>query len=79
MAADVPTSLLKVTMIGVRVTFDLQTGQTKQKTRSFELRWPNSCNLKEDDYGIFIRHMLADHGIEPSRPADDGTDGGQGH
>lgn len=66
--ADIPSSMLKVSRIGLRVTFELGPREPRPKTRSFELAWPNSCSLQNDSHGILIQRMLADHKIEPRRP-----------
>ena len=62
----------------MRVTFDQGADDGRPKTRNFDLAWPNSCYLQNDSHGILIQRMLADHGIEPRRPAGQTTDGGQG-
>ncbi len=60
-----------ITSVGLRVTFVKEKGQKTSKTRSFDLSWPNSCSLDDDEYGQRILEMLADHGIEPKMPKDD--------
>jgi hypothetical protein len=75
---DVPQSMLMVSKVGIRVTFDLAPDEKRPRTRKFELAWPNSCSLQNDNYGILIQRMLADHGIEPRRPSEDGINGSQG-
>ena len=68
----------KVASVGLRVTFVKEPDQRTAKSRSFDLSWPNSCSLDDDDYGHRIRQMLADHGIEPKMPVDEGEDGASG-
>jgi hypothetical protein len=63
-------TLMKVARVGCQVAFEPEPGQTRGKTRSFELVWPNSCSLQNDSHGILIQRMLIDHGIEP-RPRTD--------
>lgn len=67
----------KVASVGLRVTFMQEANEAKAKTRSFDISWPNSCSLDDDDYGHRIQQMLADHGIEPKKPSDDSGDGNQ--
>ena len=68
----------KVSSVGLRVTFVREGDQKTAKSRSFELAWPNSCSLADDDYSHRIQQMLADHGIEPKIPVDQGEDGNSG-
>jgi hypothetical protein len=75
--SDIRPSALKVSRVGMRVTFDPGPRDTQPKTRSFELAWPNSCSLQNDSRGLLIQRMLAEHGIEPKWPTDDKVDGGQ--
>lgn len=63
--ADVPSNQLQVTLVGLRVTFDILPKETAKRTRSFQITTPNSCNLKIDDFSPLIERLLTDHGIEP--------------
>lgn len=75
--ATVPKSQQKVTLAGLRVTFDELPGQKRQLTRSFEIAAPNSCNLKVDDFSPAIERLLADHGLVPRRPSSKVDDDGR--
>ncbi len=75
--AGIPTTLCKVARIGCRVTFEKKPADRRDKTRSFELAWPNSCSLQNDAHGILIQRLLTDHGIEPKRPVGDRSNGDQ--
>ena len=66
--ADKRESQLDVTLVGLQVVFDPLPGQKDQKTRSFQITTPNSCNLKIDQFSPLIEKLLVDHGIEPRRP-----------
>ena len=66
---------LKVAGVGLRVAFDQGADGDAPKPRSFDLSWPNSCSLDDDDFGQRIRQMLSYHGIEPKVP-EQGTDDG---
>lgn len=68
----------RISSVGMRVTFVKEKGQNDGKTRNFDLSWPNSSSLDDDEYGHRILQMLADHGIEPKMPKDDGADGDPG-
>jgi hypothetical protein len=70
MSGIAPT-MYKVASVGMQVTFELGPGEETPKTRSFDLSWPNSCSLDDDDRGQRIQRMLADHNIEPKRPTKD--------
>jgi hypothetical protein len=74
---NIRPSMLRVARVGMRVTFDPAPNYTQPKTRKFELVWPNSCSLQNDSHGILIQRVLADHGIEPKRAAEEKPNGGQ--
>ena len=63
--AHVPSSQLQVTLVGLRVTFELLPKETEKRTRNFQITTPNSCNLKIDEFSPLIERLLIDHGIEP--------------
>jgi hypothetical protein len=76
--AGISKSMLKVTKVGVQVTFDLEAGKPKRRTRTVELAWPNHCKLAGDSRDLVIQRMLVDHGVELARaPADEASDGSQ--
>ena len=58
-----------ISQVGIKVTFFPNASSRKPKTRTFEITWPNSCNLKHDGYDLHIRKMLVSSGIEPREPA----------
>lgn len=69
-AKGIPLSQMAVTKVGVTVTFAHTPGARRQPTRTFDIAYPNSCNLKHDGRDLIIRKMLSDSGIEPHAPAD---------
>lgn len=68
----IPSTMVRVARVGCRVTFDQMPDQKRAKVRSFELVWPNSCSLQNDEYAPVIQRLLADHGIEPKPPSESG-------
>ncbi|MBA3017251.1 hypothetical protein KKG29_05800 [Patescibacteria group bacterium] len=54
-----------ITQLGLKVFFSPATGSLKEKTRCFDITYPNSCNLKQDGRDLIIRKMLAASGLEP--------------
>jgi hypothetical protein len=75
---DIPRSMRRVSLVGIKVTFELRPGEKQAKTRSFEVAWPNSCSLQNDSYGIVIQRMLVDHGIEARPPDANHQNGSEG-
>lgn len=71
----IPRSAWQVARVGLRVIFEKKSHEAKRKTRSFEIVWPNSCSVQDDEYGIVIQRLLADHGIEPKVPRNDEPNG----
>ena len=71
-----------ITQVGLKVFFSPAAGSSRGKTRSFDITYPNSCNLKQDGRDLIIRKVLADSGLEPKEeteeaPADPGAGGYQ--
>jgi hypothetical protein len=58
----------RVSQAGIRVTFELNPNDKKQRVRNFEISAPNSCSLHNDGYDIVIQRMLVENGIEPRQP-----------
>ena len=56
-----------VTQAEIRVTFH-PTPNTRSRTRSFIISYPNSCALRHNGRDLVIRQMLADSGLEPMVP-----------
>jgi hypothetical protein len=56
-----------VTQTEIKVTFT-PTPETRSRTRSFMISYPNSCALRHDGRDLVIRQMLADSGLEPIIP-----------
>ena len=75
----VPTTLRKIAMVGVRVEFERKDDEAEPRTRSFDLVWPNSCTLQNDEFGAVIQRMLVDHHIEPRVPKTNGDGGSETH
>jgi hypothetical protein len=73
--AGIPRTLCKVARVGCRVTFEKRPEDQRNRTRSFEVAWPNSCSLQNDAHGILIQRLLTDHGIEPKRTSVGSADG----
>ncbi len=62
---SMPLSEYNVTQVGLRVFFSPAPGSLKGKTRSLDISYPNSCNLRQDGRDLIIREMLAASGLEP--------------
>ena len=54
-----------ITQVGLKVFFSAAVGSRRGRTRSFDVTYPNSCNLKQDGRDLIIRNMLSASGIEP--------------
>jgi hypothetical protein len=64
-------SSYNITQVGLKVLFSPAAGSSKGNTRSFDITYPNSCNLKQDGRDLIIRKMLADSGLEPKEEAEE--------
>lgn len=53
-----------VTQVRLKVKLAHPSKPDKHKTVSFDITYPNSCNLKHNDENMVIRKMLLDSGIE---------------
>jgi len=62
-------SRYNITQVGFKVFFSPLAGSLKGKTRSFDITYPNSCNLKHDGRDLIIRKMLVASGLEPKTEA----------
>lgn len=51
----------------IKVTFT-PTPETRSRTRSFTISYPNWCALRHDGRDLIIRKMLTDSGLEPINP-----------
>ena len=60
-----------ITQVGLKVFFSRGAGALKGNTRSFDITFPNSCNLKQDGRDLIIRKMLTASGLEPRQEAED--------
>jgi len=60
-----------VTQVGLKVFFSPAGRSNKSKTRSFDITYPNSCNLRQDGLDLIIRKMLAASGLEPKTENED--------
>jgi hypothetical protein len=65
----IPVAQMALNKVGFKVTFAHTPGARRQPTRTFDISWPNSCNLKHDGRDLIIRKMLADSDIEPREPS----------
>jgi hypothetical protein len=59
-----------VTQITVKVAFDAEPGK-REGTKTFNITYPNSCNLNHEGKDNRIRQMLSASGIEPRSPKAD--------
>ena len=59
--------LFHVTQAEIKVTF-ASTPNTRSRTRSFRVSYPNLCALRHNGRDLVIRQMLADSGLEPMIP-----------
>jgi hypothetical protein len=69
---DIPRSLLRVTLVGIQATFELEEDERRNRPRTFEIAAPNSCSLENTSKDILLQRMLVENGIEPRQkpPAD---------
>ena len=68
-------TLLRVSQVGVRVTFEPRGLEKNGRCRSFEITYPNSCSLQNHGNDILIQRMLVENGIEPKTPTNEVNDG----
>jgi hypothetical protein len=61
---EIQLPLFHVTQTEIKVTFT-PTPETRSRTRSFKISYPNSCALRHDGRDLVIRKMLAESGLEP--------------
>jgi hypothetical protein len=59
-----------VTQITMKVVFDADPGK-RSGTKTFNITYPNSCNLNHEGKDNIIRQMLSASGIEPRAPKAD--------
>jgi len=60
----VPLSSVHVTQASIEVKFKAE-GRRGRNTRTFDIVYPNSCSLKEDERDLVIRQMLVASKLEP--------------
>jgi len=65
---DIQLDNYYITQVGLKVLFYPEPGASRGKIRSFNVSFPNSCNLKQDGRDLIIRKMLAASGVEPQEP-----------
>ena len=75
LSAKIPKSLRQISQVGFQVNFELEQGETKKRTKYFEITEPNSCSLSMKGRDQLIRRFLADNRIEPGRPVSRSLDG----
>lgn len=56
-----------ITLISIKVIFETAPGK-RARTKTFNITYPNSCNLNHEGKDGLIRGMLAASGIEPHAP-----------
>ena len=65
---EFPHRQILMIQVGIKVTFASSASYRGGNTRTFDVTWPNSCNLKYDGRDLLLRKMLVDSGIEPKEP-----------
>jgi hypothetical protein len=76
--ADIPRSMQRVSQVGITVAFELRSGEKQNRTRSFEIAWPNSCSLQNSDSDVVVQRMLQENGVEPRVPVTEAENGDDG-
>lgn len=79
LSLKIPKSLRQISQVGFQVNFELEQGETKKRTKYFEITEPNSCSLSMKGRDQLIRRLLADNRIEPGRPISENLDGDPAH
>jgi hypothetical protein len=74
---DIPPSMQRVSQVGIKVTFELRPGDKRNRTRTFEITWPNSCSLQSSGHDVVIQRMLQENGIEPRMPLSETENAGE--
>lgn len=59
-----------ITQVSIKAVFESAPGK-RPGSKTFNVTYPNSCNLNHEGRDDFIRKMLSDSGIEPQPPKDD--------
>lgn len=59
-----------ITQVSIKAVFEAQPGK-RAGSKTFNVTWPNLCNLGHEGRDNLIRQMLADSSIEPQAPKDD--------
>ena len=59
-----------ITQVSIKVVFETEAGK-RAGTKTFNVTYPNTCNLNHEGRDDIIRQMLTASGIEPQAPKDD--------
>lgn len=59
-----------ITQVSIKTIFDAEPGK-RAGSKTFNVTYPNSCNLNHEGRDNFIRQMLTASGIEPQTQKDD--------
>ena len=70
-AKSLPLSHAHLTQVTIRAQFAPDHRHSKGKARIFNVSWPNSCSLKNDEKDLILRKMLSASGIEPQTADND--------
>lgn len=59
-----------ITQVSIKAVFEAEAGK-RAGTKTFNVTWPNLCNLGHEGRDNIIRQMLGASGIEPQAPKDE--------
>lgn len=74
---NIPSSLLRVSQVGIKAVFELRPGETDHRYRNFEITWPNTSSLQDEDDDLILQQLLEDNGIEPKEEPKEPVNGDQ--
>ena len=74
---NVPSSFIRVSQVGIKAVFELRPGETDHKHRTFEITWPNTSSLQDEDDDLILQRLLEDNGIKPKGELEEPTNGDQ--
>ena len=62
---DIPPTLVQITQVGIRVTYEKELGEKNERHRDFAITSPNLTSLSDDDEDQALRRLLVENGVEP--------------
>lgn len=74
---DKPPTLVQVTQVGIRVTYEKDLGEKNERHREFVITSPDSTSLSDDDEDQLLRRLLVENGVEPQLKTEDFDHGGE--